>query len=89
MQRNNASLEARGDALAMVVQELFTLLEDYAPTWYTEDHHNRVTSALRERGMLAETLSDLYRLLEAYGPAWYTEELHRKTKSAVQISKNS
>ena len=38
MQRNEASLKARGDALAMVVQEMFTLLEDYAPTCYTEEH---------------------------------------------------
>jgi hypothetical protein len=89
MQRNEASLKARGDALAMVVQEMFTLLEDYAPTWYTEEHHNRVTAALQQRAMLPDTLLDLYQLLEAYGPAWYTEELHRKAESAVQIAKSS
>lgn len=31
------------DALA----ELYRLLEDYAPTWYTEDHHKMAGSALR------------------------------------------
>jgi len=29
--------------------ELFELLETYAPTWYTEEHHNRVVAALRAR----------------------------------------
>src|ERR1700693_5065835 len=88
MRRNDASLKAQGDALAMVVQEMFTLLEDYAPTWYTKEHHNRDTGALQQRATLADTLLDLYRLLEEYGPAWYTEELHRKAESAVQISKS-
>jgi hypothetical protein len=27
--------------------ELFELLEDYAPLWYTEQHHNRALAALR------------------------------------------
>ena len=30
-----------------VLEELFHLLEDYAPTWYTEEHHNRAVAALR------------------------------------------
>jgi hypothetical protein len=30
-----------------VLQELFQLLEEYAPTWYTEEHHNRAVAALR------------------------------------------
>ncbi len=29
-----------------VLEELFQLLEDYAPTWYTEQHHNRAVAAL-------------------------------------------
>lgn len=34
-----------------VLEELFNLLEDYAPSWYTEQHHNRAIAALlgRER----------------------------------------
>ena len=29
-----------------VLEELYQLLEDYAPTWYTEAHHNRIVAAL-------------------------------------------
>jgi hypothetical protein len=32
-----------------VLEELFQLLEDYAPTWYTEAHHNRAVAALLGR----------------------------------------
>ena len=31
-----------------VLRELFELLEDYAPAWYTEEHHERVVAALGE-----------------------------------------
>ena len=31
---------------ASILLELFELLEEYAPMWYTEDHHNRAASAL-------------------------------------------
>jgi hypothetical protein len=27
--------------------ELYNLLESYAPSWYTQEHHNRAESALR------------------------------------------
>lgn len=29
-----------------VLAELFHLLEEYGPAWYTEDHHDRVVAAL-------------------------------------------
>ena len=29
-----------------VFEELFQLLEDYAPRWYTEEHRNRAVAAL-------------------------------------------
>jgi hypothetical protein len=32
-----------------VLEELFVLLEDYAPTWYTKEHHDRVISAILKR----------------------------------------
>ena len=32
-----------------VLRELFQLLVDYAPAWYTETHHNRAVSALLGR----------------------------------------
>jgi hypothetical protein len=31
-----------------VLRELFELLEDYAPMWYTEEHHNLLAGALGE-----------------------------------------
>ena len=30
--------------------ELIELLEDYAPTWYTEEHHKRALAALHGAG---------------------------------------
>lgn len=33
---------------ASVLRELFELLEDYAPSWYTEELHNRAAAALGE-----------------------------------------
>jgi hypothetical protein len=32
-----------------VLKELFILLEDYAPTWYTKEHHDRAIAALLAR----------------------------------------
>ena len=32
-----------------VLEELFRLLEEYGPSWYTEEHHNRAVAALFER----------------------------------------
>ena len=29
-----------------VLRELYELLEDYAPAWYTEEHHKRAAAAL-------------------------------------------
>jgi hypothetical protein len=31
-----------------VLAELFKMLEEYAPGWYTKDHHNRVLAVLLE-----------------------------------------
>lgn len=35
------------DLVASSFQELFTLLEEYAPIWYTEQHHKRAIAAQR------------------------------------------
>lgn len=29
-----------------VLEELFLLLEEYGPVWYTEEHRNRIVAAL-------------------------------------------
>ena len=34
---------------ATVLEELFVLLEDYAPAWYTVEHHDRAIKALLKR----------------------------------------
>jgi hypothetical protein len=35
--------------LAEVLSELRDLLEDYSPTWYTEEHQRKVQSALHAK----------------------------------------
>jgi len=32
-----------------ILADLFELLEDYGPVWYTEEHHNRAVAALLDR----------------------------------------
>ena len=32
-----------------VLTELFELLEEYGPAWYTEEHHNRIIAALKNQ----------------------------------------
>ena len=44
-----ASMDSHSSAEASAaLRELFELLEDYAPAWYTEEHHNRAAAALGE-----------------------------------------
>ena len=38
-----------------VLRDIFELLQDYAPIWYTEELHNRIASALGE--MVLEPVS--------------------------------
>lgn len=40
-------LESQLKTVAEAFLELFELLEDYAPAWYTEEHHNRAVAARR------------------------------------------
>jgi hypothetical protein len=40
-------LESQRAKLGEALRELYDLLEEYAPAWYTEDQHNRAKSALR------------------------------------------
>ena len=41
----NKSLDRQFRIVAEAFSELFELLEQYAPTWYTEQHHNRGLTA--------------------------------------------
>jgi len=45
--QEQAQLESQLRTLAAALLELYALLEEYAPTWYTEQHHNRAEAALR------------------------------------------
>lgn len=42
-----SALEAESGYVEEVFRELFNLLEQYAPVWYTEEHHSRALAALR------------------------------------------
>ena len=45
--RKKPAPEAQSVCVGEAFRELFNLLEQYAPVWYTEDHHNRAVAALR------------------------------------------
>jgi hypothetical protein len=32
----------------VMLEELFDLLEEYGPSWYTVEHHNRTAAVLRK-----------------------------------------
>jgi hypothetical protein len=38
--------QTESPSAAEALQELFNLLEHYAPTWYKKEHHNRAVAAL-------------------------------------------
>lgn len=40
-------LEGQSVSAAEALREFFNLLEEYAPPWYTEQHHDRAKVALR------------------------------------------
>ena len=40
-------LRAKSVFTATVLREFFNLLEEHAPVWYTEQHHDRAVIALR------------------------------------------
>lgn len=44
---NKKLCESEVEVIAQAFAELFELLEEYAPFWYTEQHHNRAIAALR------------------------------------------
>ena len=71
--------------VVVVLRDLHRLLEDYAPRWYTYEHHRRGELAFRQQAhRQAEAFLMLYNLLEEYAPRWYTSELHRKARSAAE-----
>lgn len=45
----SAAKEPIAPSVRTVLEEVFVLLEDYAPLWYTEEQHDRILAALRSR----------------------------------------
>lgn len=64
-----------------VLMELSALLEEYAPTWYTERQRDR---ALAARRLPTEALLELVALLEEYAPTWYSEKQRDRALAALR-----
>jgi hypothetical protein len=45
----NAGKQLTAPSVRTVLEEVFELLEDYAPLWYTEEQHDRILAALLNR----------------------------------------
>ena len=45
----SAPKEPTAPSVRTVLEEVFQLLEDYGPLWYTEKHHDRILAALLNR----------------------------------------
>ena len=65
------------DALA----ELSVLLEEYAPTWYSERQRHRILAALR---LPTDVLVEVCALLEDHAPIWYTDQQRGRTLGTLQ-----
>ena len=44
---NDKLRDSEFEIVAQAFLELFELLQEYAPSWYTEQHHNRALAAYR------------------------------------------
>ena len=44
---SDSASPAQLESIAEAFRESFNLLEQYAPVWYTEEHHNSAVAALR------------------------------------------
>jgi hypothetical protein len=47
---NRSAFEPRTKNLLGIVADLYQLLEEYAPTWYSEELRERLLAALKMRG---------------------------------------
>jgi len=45
--KSTSEMELRLTQVADALAQLYDLLEQYAPVWYTREHHERAESALR------------------------------------------
>jgi len=80
--------EHRAAKLPVALRALYDILESHAPTWYRQEHHERVECALRRGGKYsAEVFIELCDLLEDYWPRWYTKKDHERTQSVLKALK--
>jgi hypothetical protein len=64
-----------------VLAELSVLLEEYAPTWYSERLRHRILTALR---LPTEVLVEACALLEDHAPTWYTDQQRGRALGTLQ-----
>lgn len=50
LSESDSEMELDRVRLADALSELHRLLEDYAPSWYTQKHHEKAVAALRAAG---------------------------------------
>lgn len=81
-ENDKASLQNQSVNPNEVLKELCTLLQEYSPTWYTENRHKRALAAER---LPTRVLLELVSLLEAYAPSWYTKEQRDKAWEALRV----
>jgi len=71
------------EGLARALQDLYRLLERYAPSWYTSEHREMAQHGLRQGGKAqAKALIALHQLLQDYAPTWYREEHDQRAQLA-------
>ena len=78
----NTSRRPRSVKPDEVLTELCALLEEYSPSWYTEEQRGRALAAGRLR---TEVLLELVALLDEYAPTWYTEKQRDRALAALQV----
>lgn len=78
----NAFLEKRSVNPRRVLNELFTLLEEYSPPWYTEKQRDWALAATR---LPEQVLVECVSLLEEYAPAWYTKKQRNRALAALRV----
>lgn len=72
------------------VRVMSDLLEEYAPTWYSQELHEKAAAAVNGgKEKVAEVFVELHNLLENYSPSWYTEDTHLRAESLRQSLKLS
>lgn len=66
---------------ADILADLSVLLEEYAPSWYSEKLRHRMLAALR---LPTEVLVEVCALLEDHAPTWYNDQQRGRTLGTLQ-----